>query len=423
MVHRSVPSPTDVASERSAVFASLHYPGAKRYFAGLALSMTGTWMQSIGLSWLVVHELGGGGRELGLLSLFQFSPTLLLSAWAGALSDRLDKRRVMVFTQLALGLTALALGVLTLTDQATLNSVLALSFVSGVAGAFDTPVRRAMVGDLVPREALPNAMSLNTGVITSSRVFGMALGGFVTRWIGTGWCFTFNGLSYVAMLFALWGLGQRAHRTVAATKGAGALDAVRHIVTTPVLAISMLATVLVAMFAFPYQLTFPLLIKDVFGREADALGTMLAITSVGSFAGAMLSARRRQPSLQVFLVACVGMGIGASMVALAPSFWWCTAATVPMGIASGLLMSQLSGLLTAHSPSDMRGRVLALQSVVFMGSTPIGGPILGAVADAAGARWSMGLGGVAALIAGGGGLAWSNFRRAPVELAPVWSEP
>ena len=176
------------------IFESLRYPGAKRYFAGLTLSMVGTWMQSIAMSWLIVNRLHGGGHELGLLSIFQFTPMLLLGAWAGALSDRVDKRRVMVVTQTLLGLAALSLAVLDFTDRATLPAVLVVAAISGLASAFDTPVRRAMVGDLVPKSALPNAMSLNTGVITSSRVFGMALGGFVTRFAGTGYCFLVNGL-------------------------------------------------------------------------------------------------------------------------------------------------------------------------------------------------------------------------------------
>ena len=395
---------------RSSIFASLRYPGAKRYFAGLTLSMIGTWMQSIAMSWLVVKKLGGSGRELGLLSIFQFTPMLVLGAWAGALSDRVDKRRVMFVTQTLLGCAALSLALLDFTDRATLPAVLGVAAISGLAGAFDTPVRRAMVGDLVPKVALPNAMSLNTGVITSSRVFGMALGGFVTRFGGTGYCFLANGLSYLAMLVALRGLGQRAHRSDRPTEKAGARDAVAHIARTPALAVSMLATIVVATLTFNYQLTFPLLVKEVFHRKADALGTMLAITSVGSFAGAMLSARRRTPSLRLFLASATLMGASACVMAIAPSFWFACGASIPMGVGGGLLMSQLSGLLTSLSPSTMRGRVLGLQSVVFMGSTPFGGPLLGAVADTAGPRWAMGTGGIAAVAAGLAGLAWVRLR-------------
>lgn len=401
--------PVGSDEERTAVFASLRYSGAKRYFLGLALSMTGTWMQSIALSWVVVHRLGGGGHELGLLSVFQFTPMLLLGGWAGALSDRVDKRQVMIVTQVALGLAALLLGVLDFTGHTSLRNLLALAGVSGVASAFDTPVRRAMVGDLVPRDAVPNAMSLNTGVITSSRVFGMALGGFVTQWVGTGWCFIANGVSYLAMLIALWGLGRRAHATRSvAGERAGAVDALRHLARTPVLLVAMVATTVVATFTFNYQLTFPLLIRDVFHRNAGGLGALFAVTSIGSFAGAMISARRRTPSLRVFLWACGVMGVSACLVASAPTYWLCALATVPMGIGGGLLMAQLSGLLTQHSPSTMRGRVLAIQSVVFIGSTPIGGPIIGAVADAAGARWAMATGGIAALLAGVVGAAWAG---------------
>jgi MFS family permease len=190
-------------SDRQSTFVSLQHPGTKPYFAGLTFSMVGTWMQSIGVSWLVAKKLGGDGRELALLSVAQFAPVLLLGAWAGAIADRVDKRRVMIFTQFFLLLSAFALAWLDFSGRATINGVLALSVVAGVASAFDTPIRRALIGDLVPKSSLPNAMALNTGVITSSRVLGMTLGGFVTKYAGTGWCFALNGASYLAMMLHL----------------------------------------------------------------------------------------------------------------------------------------------------------------------------------------------------------------------------
>lgn len=392
-------------TDDSGIFLSLRYPGAKRYFTGLALSMVGTWMQSIALSWLVVKELGGGGRELGLLMVCQFLPLLVLGAWAGALSDRLDKRRLMLMTQTAMGLSAIALAILDVTGRETFAAILVLAGIAGLASAFDTPVRRAMIGDVVPRSALPNAMSLNTGVITSARVLGMALGGFVTKFAGTWWCFLANGISYLAMILAIYGMTERSHAVFATAEGGGVRDGMRHVWSTPVLRISMVATLFVATFTFNYGLTFPLMITEVFRRDADGLGTMLAVTSVGSFMGAMISAKRRRPSLGVFLLGCSGMGISALAAAAAPTFLLCSAATVPMGVFGGLLMAQLSGLLTAFSPETMRGRVLALQSVVFLGSTPIGGPVIGAVSDAAGPRWGMALGGAIALAAGIAGAA------------------
>lgn len=393
-----------VETDRPSMFASLHYPGAARYFLGLAASMLGTWMQSIALSWLFVNELGAKGMLLGLLGIVQFGPTLVLGAWAGALADRMDKRRLMLITQIAMGTTALALAAIDFANRESIAAVLVISAIGGLASAFDTPVRRSIIGDLVPKSALPNAMSLNTGVITSSRVVGMALGGFVTKFAGTSWCFLANGLSYLAMLFALSAMTNRLHASLPPTTRGGARDAVRHVWNTPMLRVAMLATAVVATFAFNYQVTFPLLIVDVFGREADGLGALFAITSVGSFAGALTSARRRAPSLELFLFACVGMGLSAVGVAASPAFLVANLFSIPMGYCGGLLMSQLSGMLTAHSDASMRSRVLALQSVVFLGSTPIGGPIIGFIADHAGARWSIAAGGVVATAAGLAGL-------------------
>ena len=185
----------------------------------------------------------------------------------------------------------------------------------------------------------------------------------------------------------------------------------------------MLATTVVATFGFNYQVTFPLLISDVFGREADGLGSLFAITSIGSFAGALTSARRREPSLQLFLLACMGMGVAAIGVSVSPGFLVANAFSVPMGYCGGLLMSQLSGMLTAHSDPSMRSRVLALQTVVFLGSTPIGGPIIGFIADHFGARWSMASGGFAAAAAGAMGLMTGGRRTASSSDAPAAPEP
>ena len=225
---------------RPELFSSLRYPGATRYFLGLALSMLGTWMQSIALSWLFVHELGAKGTLLGLLGVVQFGPTLVLGAWAGALADRMDKRRLLLITQVAMACTALTLAAIDFTNRESIGAVLVISGIGGVASAFDTPVRRSIIGDLVPKSALPNAMSLNTGVITSSRVLGMAMGGFVTKFAGTSWCFLANGLSYLAMLVALRAMTNRRHASSPPTGRGGARDAVRHVWETPMLRVSML---------------------------------------------------------------------------------------------------------------------------------------------------------------------------------------
>jgi MFS family permease len=391
--------PKELVREHASLFSSLRYPGTKLYFGGLVVSMCGAWMQSMALSWLILKQLDGGGKELGLQQLFQFLPMALIGAWAGSLADRIDKRRLMVGTQIALGAAALALAWLDLTGHATLPLVLALSALSGVASAFDTPVRRSLIGDLVPAEALPNAMSLNTGVMTSSRVIGMALGGYLSKYFGTGWCFLLNGVSYLAMLAALAGLRTRAHQTPPSRSGDGVLGALRHVWNTPALRVTMLVTAVIATFTFNYGLTIPLMIEKVFGRDSDSLGNIMAVVSIGSFLGALTSARRNHPSVRVLMAA--GAVMGLSTVALSRSTGMLTACmvAVPMGYGGGLLMSQLSGLLTSLSPATMRGRVLALQSVVFIGSTPFGGPLIGWIADRSGPRWGVAIGGYAAIVA------------------------
>jgi MFS family permease len=367
--------------------------------------MCGSWMQTIALSWLVGKRLGGDGAALGVLSVFQFAPMLFLGAWAGAIADRIDKRRIMIITQILLGVSALALGLLDVRGHITMPLVLLFAGLSGIASAFDTPARRAMVGDLVPKELIPNAMALNTGVITSSRVFGMMLGGFVVRYAGTGWCFLINGISYGFMLLALSGLGSRAHASAPPKADGGVMDAVRHVWRTPILRIAMIATSIVSILTFNYAVTFTLMVKNVFEKDADVLGWLMAATSVGSFAGSMIAARRQQPTLELLLGSCLGMGLSCIGFGIASGPILAAAFSVPLGLCGGLVMTQLSGLLPKHSPSSMRGRVLALQSVVFIGSTPIGSPIVGLVSEHSGARWGMYVGGLGGLMAGVVGLA------------------
>jgi MFS family permease len=394
----------------SRTFSSLRYPGTKRYFLGLSVSMCGSWVQSIALAWLIVRELGGGGRELGLQQASQFLPILLLGAWAGAIADRVDKRRLMFATQVALGLCALLLGALTLSGRAALPGILAINAASGLAAAFDTPVRRSLIGDLVPHEALPNAMALNTGVITSSRVVGMGIGGLLVKYVGSGWCFVLNGCSYLAMLIALVGLGVRVHQSPK-SNDSGVRDGIVHVWRTPALRVSMLITLAIATFTFNFGLTLPLLVEKVFRRDADSFGLLMAATSVGSFLGAMITARRHAANVGTLSFGGLVMGVATIAVGASPNLIICALMTVPMGFGGGLFMSQLSGLLTLLSPPQMRGRVLALQTVVFIGSTPIGGPIVGAIADGFGPRWGAMFGGITgALAALVGGLVWWQGR-------------
>lgn len=399
------PEPEAVPS----LFSSLGYPGSKRYFLGLALSMVGTWMQSIALAWLVVKVLNGSGRELGLVSVFQFGPILALGMYAGALSDRFDKRTLMFITQFFMGSAALLLAFIDFTNRESMSAVYLLSAVSGLASAFDTPVRRAMIGDLVPKEALPNAMSINTGVMTSTRVLGMAIGGYVVRYAGTEWCFLINGISYVAMMIALVGLSNRRHATLSSSTESGVLVALRVVWRLPELRLVIIATAITATLTFNYQTTFPLMVKQVFHYDADSLGALFAVTSAGTLAGAMASAKRPRPTLGWFTIGIAMMGVGAGFLSIAGSFAWGLVAAFPLGVGGGLFMAQMSGLLTSQTEPSMRGRVLALQTVVFLGSTPIGGPIVGAISDEYGARWASAVGGIAALAAAM--YAWSAHRR------------
>jgi len=386
---------------RSETFRSLHNRNARLFFGGLLVSNVGTWLQSTAMS-ILVYRLTGKATDLGITVALQFLPMLFLGAWAGALSDRRDKRRTCLTTQSLMAGQAVLLGLLDLAGLVTVPVVYALALVLGVVNAFDNPARRGLVVELVAEADISNAMSLNTAVMTGSRIFGPALAAALVGPLGTAWCFLLNGVSFVAVLASLVAIDVRELRVSpkAPRGGTPVRDALRFVRADRELFVLHIVLVVVSTFAFNYSVSLPKLSAVRWGDDRW-FGWVLAVVSVGSVVGSLLSASRRAATIRMFFVSVALLGIAGPFVAWAPSGWWAFVAAVPLGIGGAGFLANFNGLVQQKSPPDMRGRLFALSAVAFLGSTPVGGPVTGVIADSWGPEWSLAYGSLISLVAGG----------------------
>lgn len=406
-------------------FRSLRHRNFRLYFVSQAISFTGTWLQLIAQS-LLVLRLGGGGTALGLLTATQFAPTLVLGAWAGVVIDRHDKRRLMQVTTSVMLTAALLLGVLVLTGHATLASVYVLAGVLGLANTFDNPARRTLVNDLVPAAEVSNAVSLNSTLVTSARLIGPALAGGLVATVGIGWCFVVNGLSFLAPLVAVRrmdGAALRSSPPVARRRGQ-LREGLRYAWSVEGIRVPLLLMAVVSTLGFNSQVLLPLLATHELGG-GDTTFTWLTTTgSAGMLVGSLWLARRRSIDTGLLAVSAVLFGAANGLLALAPTVPAALAASFLVGLSAIGLLSGTNTVVQLATDPAMRGRVLALYTVVFLGSTPIGGPIAGTVAETLGTRVALGGGAVASVLAGSVVLLVARRRRAELAAgsgAPVAS--
>jgi MFS family permease len=389
---------TDTALAPGGMFRSLKFFNAKLYFSGLLLSTIGSWLQLTATSYLI-YRLTGKASDLGYNVAFQFLPMLLLGTWAGSFADRFDRRTIMTVTQILLAAQALLLGVLDLTNYVSLPIVWGFSLFLGIVGAMDNPARRGLITELVPTSQLSNAMSMNTTVMTGSRVFGAALAAALVGPLGTGWLFIMNGVSYAAMIYSIRGL--RASEMVPAVKrpagGTPVRDVFRYVRTNRRLSSMFFVYIVVSTFAFNYSVVFPKL-ADVNWGSPDAFGWLLTVTGIGSIVGALTTARMQVVSLRWLMVNVGVLGIANIAVAFSPNLWSAFILCLPLGFGGAAMIASGNAISQQESPPDMRGRLLALTAVAFLGSTPVGGPITGLIADYLSLEWSMAYGGVASLL-------------------------
>jgi MFS family permease len=386
-------------------FSSLSIRNFRLFFTGQLVSQVGNWLTAIALVLLVLHRTGSG-VAVGLLTAAQFGPILVLGAWAGLVADRSDKRRLLLTTQTLEMFQSFALAALAFWPAAPLWSFYVVAFVGGVMLAFDNPARRSFVSEMVPESHIQNAVSLNAALMTGSRVVGPALAGLLTVTVGFGWCFAIDGLSYLAVIASLL-LMHRAElrQPPAAEREGGQVRAgLAYVRRTPDLWIPLVMLAVIGTFTFNFSVVLPLLIERTLGGTDGTYTVVFSVLSLGSLIGALAAARRHTIEVRTMAIAAAIFGAAMLVFATAPNVRVAFPLALLVGFASVWFMTASTAMMQLRATPTMRGRVLALQAVVLVGSTPIGGPILGWVSDSAGARAGVLLGGVAALAAAAWGL-------------------
>lgn len=379
-------------------FRSMSVRNYRLYFAGQLISTTGTWMQSIAQAWLVL-QITGSGVALGVTVALQFLPVLLVGAWGGLVADRVDKRRLLVGTQAAAGLLALVLGAVTALGVVQLWMIYVLALGLGAVNAVDNPARRAFVVEMVGAEHVSNAVSLSSAMFMAARVIGPAIAGLVIAGFGVSWCFFANGVSYSAAVIAFLAMRENEFFSVEPIpKRKGQLrEGLRYAWSTPALRLVLVLTAVIGTLAFNFQVVLPLLAKQTFSGGADTLGVLYASMSIGSVIGALISAHEARATRRFVLGAALAFGAALVAAAVAPTFALELLVLVPVGAAGIAFTAMANGVLQTETAPEMRGRVAALFTVAFLGSTPIGGPIIGWVSQQLGPRAGLWVGAVATL--------------------------
>ena len=395
--------------------SSLRVPNYRRYFAGQVVSVSGNWMQIVAEVWLVL-KLTGSGTAVGVVTALQFLPILLFGAFGGMLADRVSKRRLLAITQAAMAVPALTLFALYVTGSVEPWMVFALVFLRGTINAIDNPTRQSFAIEMVGADRVVNAVSLNSVIVHASRIAGPAVAGVVIAVWGVGPCFLINAVSFGAMIAALWSMDPRQlDHPPALPREPGALRAaLRYVRATPGLRVPLLMMALVGTLSFNFIVLIPLLARFSFDGGASSYAGLMTAMGVGSVLGALVAGARGRVSNRLLVGSSAAFGAFILVLAAAPTIEVAAAALVPLGAASVTFAAGVNSALQLAVTPDMRGRVMALYSMVFLGSTPVGGPLSGWLAEAWSPRAALVVGGAAALIAAAGArVAFSRVATRP----------
>jgi len=423
---RSTGSDTAVSLQQHArrTFSSLKVRNYRLYFIGQTISLCGTWMQSIGQA-LLVLKLTGSGTALGLVIGLQCAPVLLLASYGGVLADRFSKRRLLVVTQTTTGVLALVLGVLVATGSVRLWMVYILALGLGTVNAIDNPTRQTFIHELVGRSQLSNAITLNSLIVNLSRVVGPAIAGVIVAQFGLAPCFIVNGLSFGAVLYCLYLMdGSKLSKVPPVKAKKGQLRAgFSYSWKTPAVRDVLLMMALVGTLSYEFGVSIPLLANVTFpGNDAAVAAGVALLTSVmgvGAVLGGLFTAGRRSATMQALTVGAFGFGVAMLLVAVSSSLVWAAVAMGIVGFFSVSFTALTNTILQLSSAARMRGRVMALWTMAFIGSTVVGAPIIGWVGQQVGPRWSLVVGASAAIVAGGIGLKAMRARASEVADLPI----
>ncbi|MEJ7702469.1 MAG: MFS transporter [Geodermatophilaceae bacterium] len=371
-----------------------------RLFAtGSLISNTGTWMQRVAQDWLVLELSNNSGVALGVVTALQFGPILLFGMYGGILADRYDKRKLLFATQAAMGVLALFLGVLDLINVVALWHVYVLATGLGIATALDTPIRQAFVSELVGPDRLPNAVGLNSSTFNAARLVGPGIAGLLIAAFSTAPVFLINAASFAFTLVALARMRPgELFTSDRVARGKGQLrEALQYVRARPDLMLPMLLVFIVGTFGLNFQLTTALMAREVFELDAAAFGLLGSCVALGSLTGALLSTRRRErPRLRLLIGAALGFGVLEMIAGVMPTFASFAILLVPTGAAALTFIIAANSSVQLGTDATMRGRVMALYLLFFMGGAPIGAPIIGWLSENFGARSGIVLGGCAA---------------------------
>ncbi|MDR1998875.1 MAG: MFS transporter, partial [Frankiaceae bacterium] len=392
-------------------FASLENPNYRLYFSGQVVSMVGNWMQTVGQSWLVL-QLTGSATMIGLVVALQTLPVLLLGPYGGVIADRVDKRKMMIVLQAGKLALALILGLLAISHTVQIWHVFLLAGLLGLDNSFENPARQAFVQEMVGREHLRNAVSLNQVIANGARAVGPAGAGILIASAGVGVCFLANAASFVAVISSLVMLNtSKLMPSPPAPRAKGQVrEGFRYVRRTPALAIPLVMTSIIGCLAYEFQVVLPIVAKETFHGDSRTYGFMTAAMGAGAIAGGLWAAARGRTGTAPMIRSAVGFGLAILATSIAPTFFLALVAMVFVGFTSVTYLTKGSSTVQLATDPMMRGRVMALWAVAFMGSTPIGGPAVGWVCEQFGARAGLVLGGLACLVAAG--LGWMYLRSA-----------
>jgi MFS family permease len=417
-----------VTPPHPAMFAALAVPNFRRYVSGQSLSLIGTWVETVAQA-LLVLRLTHSGTVLGLTTAARYAPILLLSPYAGLLVDRYAKRHVLLVTQAGLGVVSALLGAAVLTGAVRLWQVVVLAVAFGVFSAVDNPARQAFVQEVVGRDLVRNAVTLNTTLVNVARVIGPTVAAVLASTVGLGWCFVVNAVSFGFVIVSLLSLDtRRLHPVPPVPRGRGELRAgLRYAARVPQIARPLLMMALIGTFTFEFEVSLPLLAETIFHGTATTYSWLIGALGAGAVAGGLYAARSARTGVARLTRAALGYAIAVGLVAVAPTFPTAVAACVLAGVATVIFLTTGNATIQLASRPEYRGRVTALWSMALVGSTPIGSPIIGALSDAGSPRYALGLGAAACLAAaiiGGwpvGGRRQDTRGRPP--LAQIEEEP
>jgi MFS family permease len=394
----------------SPTFSSLKFRNYRLWFAGALVANVGTWMQRVAQDWLVLTDLSDeSGVAVGITTALQFAPVLLLSPYAGLLADRVDRRKLLMATQVGQGVLAAGLGALVLSGHAQLWHVYLFALTLGCVTAIDGPVRQTFVAELVPASKLANAVGLNSASFNAARLIGPGVAGLLIAAVGTGWVFLINAVTFAATILSLTQMRKSELSPMPTTvRAKGQLrEGIAYVRGRSDILVIMVVVGVVSTFGLNFQLTSAMMARSEFGKGAGEYGVLGSVLAIGSLTGALLAARRERPRVRLVIGSAFAFGITTGVMALMPSYLAFAIACIPVGLASLTMMTAANATIQMSTDPAVRGRVMALYMMVFLGATPIGSPIVGWIGETYGPRWAIGIGSITALLVATGAALWA----------------